>query len=132
MPKSILGLIPALALALVLVAPQSSRAGGWYYGGWHGWGGYPHTSFVFGFGAPYYYGGPVYYGAPYYYGYPAPATYIYTPPAVVAPSQPQVYSDPAPSRSSYWYYCQNPQGYYPYVQNCPAGWTQVVPQSPSQ
>lgn len=128
MRKSTVGLIPALALALVLVAPQASHAGGWYYGGWHGWHGSP-TSFVFGFGAPFYYGGPVYYPGPYYY--PAPATYVYAPPpAVVYPSQPQMYSDPAPSRSSYWYYCQNPQGYYPYVQQCPGGWMQVVPQAP--
>jgi hypothetical protein len=27
----------------------------------------------------------------------------------------------------YWYYCQNPQGYYPYVKSCPGGWTQVEP-----
>ena len=28
----------------------------------------------------------------------------------------------------YWYFCQDPQGYYPYVKNCPGGWMQVVPQ----
>jgi hypothetical protein len=28
---------------------------------------------------------------------------------------------------SYWYYCQNPQGYYPYVKQCPSGWTKVPP-----
>jgi hypothetical protein len=28
--------------------------------------------------------------------------------------------------SQYWYYCQNPPGYYPYVQQCGTGW-QTVP-----
>ncbi len=27
----------------------------------------------------------------------------------------------------YWYYCQNPAGYYPYVSQCPGGWLTVVP-----
>jgi hypothetical protein len=38
---------------------------------------------------------------------------------------PPVYVQPAPT--AYWYYCQNPQGYYPYVQQCPAGWMTVIP-----
>ena len=33
-------------------------------------------------------------------------------------------------QSDYWYYCQNPQGYYPYVNSCPGGWMKVVPQPP--
>lgn len=33
----------------------------------------------------------------------------------------------APTQS--WYYCQNPAGYYPYVQNCAGGW-QPVPMVP--
>ena len=47
--------------------------------------------------------------------YGAPVV-IYTQPTAVAP--------PAPPQN-YWYYCANPQGYYPYVQQCPGGWTQV-------
>lgn len=31
---------------------------------------------------------------------------------------------------SYWYYCQNPMGYYPYVRECPNGWMKVVPKVP--
>jgi hypothetical protein len=30
--------------------------------------------------------------------------------------------------SGYWYYCQNPAGYYPYVTQCTVGW-QAVPAS---
>ncbi|MFA5923265.1 MAG: hypothetical protein WC856_18580 [Methylococcaceae bacterium] len=29
---------------------------------------------------------------------------------------------------NYWYYCQDPEGYYPNVDECPDGWQQVVPQ----
>ena len=28
-----------------------------------------------------------------------------------------------------WYYCPNPQGYYPYVAQCYSGW-QAVPATP--
>jgi len=58
---------------------------------------------------PYYYYPPAYY--PPYYAAPAPA-----PAAAPAPAQ-------APAAQS-WYYCDNPKGYYPYVQSCSA-WRQV-------
>jgi len=29
-----------------------------------------------------------------------------------------------------WYYCDNPRGFYPYVQNCGAGWRAVPAQPP--
>ena len=65
--------------------------------------------------------------APYYY--PPPHYYPY-PPITVAPSPP-VYierNDPQPgAQTYYWYYCANPEGYYPYVQECPGGWKQVIP-----
>ena len=35
-----------------------------------------------------------------------------------------------PQEDSYWYYCQDAQGYYPYVKSCPGGWTRVVPTPP--
>jgi hypothetical protein len=35
-----------------------------------------------------------------------------------------------PVEPIYWYYCQNPQGYYPYVKQCPNGWMKVVPSPP--
>jgi hypothetical protein len=46
--------------------------------------------------------------------------------------QDQVYiQQPEPhaqtQQPSYWYYCQNPQGYYPQVQQCPGGWMTVIP-----
>jgi len=62
-------------------------------------------------------GAPIWWPA---YAYPYPA-YAYAPPTVYAPPY-------APQEPAYWYYCQNPAGYYPYVQQCPTGWLQVVPQ----
>lgn len=97
--------------------------------------------------SPYYRYGPAYGYAP--YGYPAygfSPWYGYTPgygyppvaPMVVTPAQPPVYiqqppviqsqPQPQPPATSYWHYCRNPEGYYPYVKNCPEGWLQVAPQ----
>ncbi len=71
---------------------------------------------------PYGYAYPYPYAYPYAYPYPYPA---YAPPVVE--SRPSVSIQEAPP-PQYWYYCQNPQGYYPYVNQCPGGWFQVVPQ----
>lgn len=85
-------------------------------------------------GAPLYW--PGYYPWPYYAPYYYPPAYY--PPAVLPPSAQPVYIEQAepqappvqPSQS--WYYCSKPQGYYPYVKNCPGGWQQVAPQPPGQ
>ena len=34
--------------------------------------------------------------------------------------------------NNYWYYCRDPEGYYPQVSRCPTGWMQVVPHKPPQ
>jgi hypothetical protein len=48
------------------------------------------------------------------------------PPVVIAP--PVYQEQPQPQTAQqYWYYCQDPQGYYPYVQQCPRGWQPVSP-----
>ena len=62
--------------------------------------------------------GPAWGWGPYwpYYAYP---------PVVIAPS-PRVYVE-APPPPVYWYYCENPRGYYPYVSQCPSGWRAVSP-----
>jgi hypothetical protein len=64
------------------------------------------------------------YPYPYAYGYPYAA-----PPTVVIQQQPQQYIEqPAQqSEQQYWYFCPDPQGYYPYVKACPKGWMRVVP-----
>lgn len=60
----------------------------------------------------------------YYYPYYAPSTVIVAPPA------PTTYVQTPAEGSGYWYYCQSPQGYYPYVRSCPGGWMKVVPDTP--
>jgi hypothetical protein len=30
-------------------------------------------------------------------------------------------------QTNYWYYCQNPEGYYPNVNECPDGWRRIGP-----
>lgn len=56
--------------------------------------------------------------------------YYYPAPLAAVQQQPPVYTEPAPSESEYyWYYCQDPQGYYPYIKSCPGGWMNVVPQT---
>jgi hypothetical protein len=104
--------------ALVFAAPaQAHWHGGWHGGGCCGWGWGSSVSFFWGW--PGFYGYP-YYAPPYAY-YPAPAP-VYYPPAAV-----QAAPGPAPTQS--WYYCDNPKGYYPYIQSCSAGW-RAVPVSP--
>ena len=54
----------------------------------------------------------------------------YSPPPVVVAPSPRVYVEPAPPPPTYWYYCDAVQAYYPYVQQCPGGWRQVLPTPP--
>lgn len=54
------------------------------------------------------------------YPYPDP----YTPPMVIQTPVPQIASPQAQAPS--WYYCAQPEGYYPYVTECPSGW-QTMP-----
>jgi hypothetical protein len=35
--------------------------------------------------------------------------------------------EPQQQETSYWYYCKDSKGYYPYVKRCPSGWMRVVP-----
>jgi hypothetical protein len=121
--------------ALLLAVPMSGYAGGprVSFGvgigvGYPGFGigvGYPaHWGHHHGWWGPrFYWGGPIVV-APDPYPYPY---YDVSPPAAVEP-QPPAYAQPAQPQEDYWYYCQNPQGYYPYVKSCPGGWMKVVPQ----
>lgn len=84
----------------------------------------------FGFWGRPYWGGPFY--GPYPYYYPPPVVYppppvAYAPPPVVVTPAPQVYMQ-QPAQANSWYYCDNPQGYYPTVQHCSTAWRQVPAQ----
>ena len=63
---------------------------------------------------------------PPYYAYPPPV--VYAPPPVVYAPPPVVVQQP----TQYWYYCDNPAGYYPYVPSCPTPWRPVTPQPGGQ
>ena len=51
----------------------------------------------------------------------------YYAPAPVFVQPPARYIERGQEESDYWYYCENPQGYYPYIRSCPGGWMKVVP-----
>lgn len=69
-------------------------------------------------GVWYFYPQPIY---PYPVYIPEPETVVAAPPpAAIAPAPP-----PGPAPAAIWYYCDNPQGYYPYVQSCGSGWRSV-------
>ena len=115
------------------------------YGGWRY--GYPGYGYGFGVGldlgygagwaltgSPWYWGWPTaFYGGPWFYpygalapGYPALALddvtgYVQQPAAeLVVPPAPR-------AAASHWYYCTEPAGYYPYVQQCSRPWVAVQP-----
>jgi hypothetical protein len=89
--------------------------GGWW--GWPGWWG-PGWGWGSGWG-----------WGPGWYGYPYP--YYTAPPVVTQPTPTEYVQQPAtPPQQAYWYYCQSAGAYYPYVNECPGGWMQVVPQAP--
>jgi len=76
---------------------------------------------------------PTYYHPYYSPGYP-PAVIVQSPPVVESPPVYIEQGNAAPPAVSqpdnYWYYCSSPQGYYPYIKECPAGWERVQPQTP--
>jgi hypothetical protein len=75
----------------------------------------------------------VFFAAPVFIGPPYPYPY-YPYPYVPAPGyyqDPPHYIEQEGAPGSYWYYCPQANGYYPYVQQCPGGWQPVVPQPPS-
>ncbi|MEI6206464.1 MAG: hypothetical protein WCP20_06760 [Desulfuromonadales bacterium] len=66
-----------------------------------------------------------------------PYPYYSAPQVIIERPSPTVeyYMQPAPQQHEepvYWYYCRKPEGYYPYVKQCPDGWMKVVPTPPSQ
>ena len=123
--------VAAVALALAggaMSIPATPAAADYWHHGWHGpayWhSGYWHHGWYGGRngwwwiagGSWYWYNAPV-------YPYPGAVSEVYvTPPASVA-------APPAAPAPQMWYYCDNPQGYYPYVQSCSQPFRPVVPQA---
>jgi hypothetical protein len=101
------------------------RYGGYPYGGYY-YGGYPYRSNVYFSGGiwvdPLW--GPWWWGPAWPYYYP----YYSTPPVVIQQSPTEyIQRDQEAEGADYWYYCRNPEGYYPYIQRCPNGWMKVAP-----
>jgi hypothetical protein len=123
--------------------PRPGWYGGWYGGYWGPragvylgtpwyWGAWPYPAAAYAWGVPYTW------GAPYAYTYGAPWVVGSTPtvppeawmPSTAAATLPAA---PAPSpAANFWYYCPQPQGYFPYVKDCSQGWLKVVPQAPGE
>ena len=112
--------VVGVALALAAGMVQADR-GGRHGGHWHG----PRVGVVIG--APFgWYGPPFWYGPPYWY---EPPMVVQSPPPVYIERGADVAGEgPEPY---YWYHCSKPEGYYPYVKDCPGGWKKVVPTPPS-
>lgn len=141
--KKIAVIILGAVLSFVLFSSLASaqrHGGGHYGGGWHSGGHYSghgshHYAGWFGgwrngyYPRGYWWGPRIYaypgwwWPYPYSYSYPYPS---YQPPPEVI-EQPPAYSEPEQQQPDYWYYCRNPQGYYPYIKSCPGGWMQVRP-----
>ena len=127
--EDVMKLSKIICLALLMVwALFANEAlahgfGGHFHPGFH-----RHSGFGLYFGLPFYsypYYSYPYYRDPFYYPY-------YYPPVVTVPQTPPVYIERSPPitreyPAGYWYYCGNPEGYYPYVKECPEGWQQVEP-----
>lgn len=124
--KRIVRIVLVVAVMLLTATLSAHADRGWHGHGRHG--GHFGVGVVIGPGwgggwwpSPYY---------PYYPYYPyAPYYPYYTQPPVVVEQPPDVYVQPSPEtqKPTYWYYCPDPQGYYPYVKKCPNGWMKVVP-----
>ena len=139
---SVAPLLGALAFAIpAQAAPPGGGSSHHFEGGNHGefhhdHGRFDHDHFGVGFGFwdPWWDWGPADYWS-YYYPYYYPPYYAYysaPPPAAgyapTAGAPAQATGAPPPQ---YWYYCDDPQGYYPYVQNCGSSWRQVAATPPA-
>jgi hypothetical protein len=110
---------PGQVEQIAYAAPHGGHGGGGFHGGggWRGGGHFRGGVWI----------GPGWWWDPFFYPY-YPAYPYYSQPPVVIQQQPQEYILPeSQPEASYWYYCSNPKGYYPYVKRCPGGWMKVVP-----
>ncbi|MGH8274156.1 MAG: hypothetical protein ACRES9_07885 [Gammaproteobacteria bacterium] len=112
----------------------------WGHGRYRYW--HPHSSFHVGIGLfpSYGWAGPGYWYPGWYGSYSYPAyPYAYGPDTVIVNNPPAPPAPPSQAPVQYWYHCASPKGYYPYVRQCPDGWTKVpatpppaaAPSSPS-
>ncbi|MBA5607561.1 hypothetical protein H3H36_19575 [Duganella sp. FT3S] len=120
-------LTAALACAPVQAQTRPHRGGG--HPGGHV-GGYSHSRTHVGvvIGAPLFWPAP-WYADPFYD--PFYRRYYYYDPVYPVPAPPPVYIEqgaPPVPPVQFWYYCNNPPGYYPYVKECRSSWRAVSPE----
>jgi hypothetical protein len=116
--KPFLVLLVAL-LGAALSLPAAAHGGRFHHGGFHR----GHVGVYLGIP----WGWPGWYYPPYY-------SYPYSPPMVVESPRTYIERDDVAGDAGepyYWYYCDKPRGYHPYVEKCPGGWKKVVPTPPS-
>ena len=154
-PKTLAFMAIGVFALCASAAMAQGRAGGYEIGGatgravaYHG-GGYGYRySGMGGYRGSYGYRGwygpsvGVYVGVPSYgpwglWGYPYYPNAAYDPSAATpypadAPAATGSFTPPyveqAPAPPSSWYYCADPAGYYPYIQQCNSAWMPVAPQ----
>jgi hypothetical protein len=112
MRKFMCSVLALLVVLMLSALPAEARGGHGGHGGGH-----------VGFGL---FVGPGWWGPGWWGPYPY---YPYYPPPVIVQQPPEIYVQPAPQAEEprYWFYCKEPQGYYPDVNKCPKGWMKVVP-----
>ncbi len=143
--KKLLAILVAAGLAGAVSAPAFAKGHGGHGGGFHGGGHRGGGGFHGGghhrpppprhhHGGHRWHGsygiflssGPSYWG-PWYDPYPSYHSTV----IVQQPAQPVYYANKhdgeASNNPQYWYYCNNPQGYYPYVAKCESRWVKVRP-----
>ena len=135
--------IKIILTAMVLLA-CTNASNTWAHGHYFG----PRISIGFGVGfGPYGYPVPIGYARNYYPAsyYPYQTTYYpeVMVETIVTPAPTTVYvrqanGTPNPSiqpqtstNGSDWYYCHNPDGFYPSIKTCPSGWQRVPAQAPA-
>ena len=119
---AIIALLGASGTALAQM--HGGRDGAWHGGGHGG----SHVRVAIGFPlfwGPGYWPGYYPYYDPYSYYYPADPIYVQPdPPMYIQQDQPAYPQIPSQQFS---YYCPDPAGYYPTIQNCTQAWLRVIP-----
>jgi hypothetical protein len=121
-----LALVAGLAISGFWPLAASAQRGGEGHGGggnWHGDGTW-HGSVGAWHGGHWYQG---WHGSRFGWWWYVPEDdwYAYDAPVYPYPAYPSAAYPGAPANPYYWYYCQNPAGYYPYIQQCAGPWQPV-------
>jgi hypothetical protein len=110
-------------------SPHGGHSGGEWHHGYHN----GHNGWWWGWGAgAIWYPEPFwpYYPYPYAYPYPYPYPSPYAAPGAAMGAPGGEGQQPMAPPPQYWYRCDSPRGFYPYVTSCPGGWQEVPAMPP--